>query len=196
MWEEAPAGPWLTAAVGVMTEHQAVPGIHNSRVIERQGACQHSAAPLVHGCNGLVGGADTPSTLPFVCSCSMSVVSADQATFLVMGAVGSSHEATTIPNTVTVVRGSASSVEMIVNGNIQSLQQKPPTGRSDDSVSCDSSNQALQWAQEDGVPPPSDWVALQCAGMWRVCACWRLCTRNMQATISTERASKQDSSKA
>lgn len=98
-------------------------------------------------------------------ACSMSVVSADQTTFLVMGAVGSSHEATTIPNTVRTVQGSGSSVEMIMNGALHTLpQHKQATGRSDDSISCDNSNQPLQWAQEDGVAPPSDWVTLQCAG--------------------------------
>jgi len=145
-------------------------GIHRNRAIGRQGACQQSAAHWFMAAMVFLRVLTRPAHCRSLCSCSMSVVSADQATFLVMGAVGSSHEATTIPNTVTVVRGSASSVEMIVNGTVQSLQQKPPTGRSDDSVSCDNSSQALQWAQEDGVPPPSDWLALQCAGVWRACA--------------------------
>lgn len=100
----------------------------------------------------------------------MSVVSADQTTVLVMGAVGSSHEATTIPNTVRTIQGSGCSVEMIMNGTLATSQQqhRAQGRRSDDSTSCDSSNQPLQWAQEAGVPPPSDWVALQCAGGWWV----------------------------
>lgn len=95
----------------------------------------------------------------------MSVVSADQATFLVMGAVGSSHEATTIPNAVRVVQGSGSSVELVMNGTLSPQAQfKQSAARSDDSSRGDSSSQPLQWAQEDGVAPPSDWAALQCAG--------------------------------
>jgi hypothetical protein len=113
-------------------------------------------------------------------SCSMSVVSSDQATFLVMGAVGSSHEATTIPSAVQAVQGSGSSVEMIMNGTMHTVpQRRQPTGRSDDSISCDNSNQPLQWAQQDGSPPPSDWLALQCAGKQResvlVCCCLATC---------------------
>lgn len=105
---------------------------------------------------------------------SMSIVSADQETYLVMGAVGSSHDATTIPNTVKTIQGSGSSVELIINGTMQAyLQPKPPkAGQSDDSSSCDGSNQPLQWAQEGSVPPPSDWVALQCAGGRLLCLVW------------------------
>jgi hypothetical protein len=54
---------------------------------------------------------------------------------------------------------------MIINGTMHTLpQRRQATGRSDDSSSCDNSNQPLQWAQQDGSPPPSDWLALQCAG--------------------------------
>lgn len=107
----------------------------------------------------------------------MSVVSTDQSNFLVMGAVGSSHEATTIPNTIKAVKGSGSSVERIMNGQplqpMQQQQQRQSTGRGSDS-SDSSSNQPLHWSQEEGLAPPSDWVALQCAGvclLW-VLACW------------------------
>jgi hypothetical protein len=96
---------------------------------------------------------------------SMSVVSADQSTFLVMGAVGSSHEATTIPNAVRAVQGSSSSVEMIMNGTLSTQAQfRQSAALSDGSNRCDNSSQPLQWAQEGGVAPPSDWAALQCAG--------------------------------
>ncbi|KAF8059113.1 STY13 [Scenedesmus sp. PABB004] len=86
---------------------------------------------------------------------SMSVVSADQASFLVMGCVGSSHEALTLPNVVTPVGGSGSSVERLL---------RPLPGSSADSGSS-GAGAALSWSADDGGPPPADWAGLAGAGI-------------------------------
>eukprot|EP00775_Hariotina_reticulata_P001838 gene1838-2170_t len=89
---------------------------------------------------------------------SMSVVSTDQKTFLVMGAVGSSHEATTLPNMVSAVAASSSSVERIIQANLPSKD-----------ISSSSANSAtgasLSWSADSGEAAPSDWVQLHNAGI-------------------------------
>jgi hypothetical protein len=94
----------------------------------------------------------------------MSVVSVDQQTFLVMGCVGSSHEATTLPNLVTPVAGSDSSVQRLMNHASSGGGSRPDSGQQ---LPCagGSSSQALSWSVEDGQPPPSDWLQLQGAGI-------------------------------
>lgn len=97
----------------------------------------------------------------------MSVVSTDQQTFLVMGPVGSSHEATTLPNLVTQVAGSSSSVERIMQAN------QVPAGsshsNSNSTTNSGAAGPALTWNVEDGAPP-SDWLQLQNAGGRLGCA--------------------------
>jgi hypothetical protein len=94
----------------------------------------------------------------------MSVVSVDQQTFLVMGCVGSSHEATTLPNLVTPVAGSDSSVERLMNHASSSGGTRPDSGQQ---LPCagGSSAQALSWSVVDAQLPPSDWLQLQGAGI-------------------------------
>jgi len=90
---------------------------------------------------------------------SMSVVSTDQKNFLAMGAVGSSHEATTLPSVVCAVAASNSSVERIIQANL------PSHGGSSSSNSATSASGAsLSWNANSGAAPPSDWVQLQNAG--------------------------------
>jgi hypothetical protein len=93
----------------------------------------------------------------------MSVVSTDQQTFLVMGCVGSSHEATTLPNVVTAVAGSGSSVERLMNHASSSGSRADSGGQ----LPCagGSSSQAFSWSVDDAQPPPSDWLQLQGAGI-------------------------------
>jgi hypothetical protein len=83
--------------------------------------------------------------------CSFSVLSSDQAYFLVMGCVGSSHEATTLPNVVTPVVGSGSSVERVIAAVTAPCPLPPGSG--------------FCWSAEDGMPAPSDWAALAAVGI-------------------------------
>ncbi|WIA38873.1 hypothetical protein OEZ86_002148 [Tetradesmus obliquus] len=94
---------------------------------------------------------------------SMSVVSADQQTFLVMGCVGGSHEATTLPNVVMAVAGSGSSVEHLMNHASSSGSRADSGGQ----LPCagGTSCQAFSWSVDDVSPPPSDWLQLQGAGI-------------------------------
>lgn len=110
--------------------------------------CQHSHV-LVHT---LCLSRARASACTATCA-SMTVVSSDQATFLVMGAVGSSHDATTLPNLPTPVAGADSSVARLL-----------AAGSSSGGGSGSSGNGALSWTSDDGHPPPSDWVQLATAG--------------------------------
>ncbi|KAF6253683.1 hypothetical protein COO60DRAFT_397163 [Scenedesmus sp. NREL 46B-D3] len=101
---------------------------------------------------------------------SMSLVSLDQQTFLVVASVGSSHEAASLPNLPTAVAGSGSSVEHLVNhgsstdNRTDSDRQSPHAGGSSSSSSSSSSH-AFSWSEDDGRAPPSDWLQLQAAGI-------------------------------
>lgn len=94
----------------------------------------------------------------------MSVMSSDQQHFLVMGAVGSSHEATTLPNIVTVVAGSDSSVERVLRNSPAAAHHSsnPPVVSP---AGSGGNNVAMSWSVDDGSTPPSDWVQLQTAGI-------------------------------
>lgn len=88
------------------------------------------------------------------------MVSTDQQTFMVMGAVGSSHEATTLPNAVTVIAASDSSVDRILRTTAGGAG---PAAAAPGSPAAPAT--AMSWSVKDGSTPPSDWLQLQKAGI-------------------------------